>query len=59
MTRCILQDGPFCVFPRDYCVGEGETVTINAEYLPSRTGVHEARFVMLQVRKRSRNRGRF
>ena len=50
----IPQDGTFCVFPRDYCLGEGETVTINAEYLPSRTGLHEARFLMLQASKNNK-----
>ncbi|CBJ28265.1 conserved unknown protein [Ectocarpus siliculosus] len=43
-----LEDGPFCVFPTDYCVGEGETVFINVEYLPSEVGVHEACFIMVQ-----------
>lgn len=45
-----VQNGPFCVFPTDYFVGEGETVFINVEYLPSAVGVHEARFVMVQVK---------
>lgn len=45
----VLQDGPFCVFPTDYCVGEGETVFISVEYLPSEVGVHEACFIMVQV----------
>lgn len=44
------QDGPFCVFPTDFSIGEGETAFVNVEYLPSEVGLHEARFVMLQVR---------
>ncbi|CAN0093832.1 unnamed protein product, partial [Ectocarpus sp. 12 AP-2014] len=43
-----LEDGPFCVFPTDYCIGEGEIVFINVEYLPSEVGVHEACFIMVQ-----------
>lgn len=37
------------MFPTDYCVGDGETVFINVEYLPSEVGVHEACFIMVQV----------
>ncbi len=43
------QDGPFCVFPTDFSIGEGETAFLNVEYLPSRVGESEARFVMVQV----------
>lgn len=49
MCVCASQDGPFCVFPRDYCVDEGENVVINVEYLPSEIGLHEARFIMVQA----------
>ena len=45
-----LQDGPFCVFPTDFSIGEGETAFVNVEYLPSEVGHHQARFVMVQVR---------
>lgn len=46
----LCQEGPFCVFPRDYSVGEGETVVMSVEYLPSEVGVHKARFTILQAR---------
>lgn len=46
----MFQDGPFCVFPTDFSIGDGETAFINVEYLPSAVGPHEARFVMVQVR---------
>lgn len=44
------QEGAFCVFPRDYSLGQGETVVVTVEYLPSQIGTHEARFIMLQVK---------
>eukprot|EP00752_Nemacystus_decipiens_P011479 g10191.t1 len=43
-----LENAPFCVFPTDFSIGEGETVFVNVEYLPSKVGPHEARFVMVQ-----------
>eukprot|EP00903_Cladosiphon_okamuranus_P011029 g10416.t1 len=43
-----LEDGPFCVFPTDFSIGEGETAFVNVEYLPSKVGLHEARFAMVQ-----------
>lgn len=39
------------MFPTDFSIGEGETAFVNVEYLPSEVGPHEARFVMVQVRR--------
>lgn len=46
----LSQEGPFCVFPRDYDLPNGGSVIVNVEYLPSEIGLHEARFRMLQAR---------